>query len=61
MRKMMMNASPWLFFAGLIVVWAVVCRVFALPAYVLPAPSAIGAAFFDVEISRWLDHLWRVQ
>jgi NitT/TauT family transport system permease protein len=58
MRKMMMNASPWLFFAGLIVVWEVVCRVFALPAYVLPAPSAIGAAFFDVEISRWLDHLW---
>jgi NitT/TauT family transport system permease protein len=58
MRKMMMNASPWLFFAGLIVVWEVVCRVFALPAYVLPAPSAIGAAFFGVEISRWLDHLW---
>ncbi|KAA0694116.1 ABC transporter permease [Halopseudomonas laoshanensis] len=58
MRKMMMNASPWLFFAGLIVLWEVVCRVFELPAYVLPAPSAIGAAFFEVEMIRWLDHLW---
>lgn len=58
MRKMMMNASPWLFFAGLIVLWEVVCRLFALPAYVLPAPSAIGAAFFEVEMARWLDHLW---
>tara|TARA_R110000822_G_scaffold49716_18_gene130356 strand:+ start:5284 stop:6063 length:780 start_codon:yes stop_codon:yes gene_type:complete len=58
MRKMMMNASPWLFFAGLIVLWEVVCRVFALPAYVLPAPSAIGVAFFEVEMVRWLDHLW---
>lgn len=58
MRKMMMNASPWLFFAGLILIWELVCQVFELPAYVLPAPSAIGLAFFDVELSRWLDHLW---
>ncbi|WP_022962176.1 ABC transporter permease [Halopseudomonas pelagia] len=58
MRKMMMNASPWLFFTGLILLWELVCQLFELPAYVLPAPSAIGAAFFEVEMSRWLDHLW---
>ena len=58
MHKVMLSFSPWLFFVGLIALWELVCRVAELPTYVLPAPTAIGAAFFEVEMSRWLDHLW---
>jgi len=53
-----MVAAPWLFFVALIGFWELVCQVFSLPAYVLPAPSAIVEAFFKVEISRWFTHLW---
>ena len=57
-RALLLNLSPWLFFVGLIVLWELVCRIFELPTYVLPAPSEIGKAFFDVEFSRWMMHLW---
>ena len=57
-RALLLNLSPWLFFVGLIVLWELVCRVFSLPNYVLPAPTAIFSAFFDVEFSRWMMHLW---
>ena len=57
-RALLLNLSPWLFFVGLILLWELVCRVFELPTYVLPAPSEIGKAFFDVEFSRWMMHLW---
>ena len=43
-RALLLNLSPWLFFIGLIVLWELVCRVFELPTYVLPAPSEIGKA-----------------
>jgi NitT/TauT family transport system permease protein len=29
-----------------------------VPKYKLPSPSAIISAFFDVEFSRWMTHLW---
>jgi NitT/TauT family transport system permease protein len=57
-RAVLMVAAPWLFFVALIGFWELVCQVFSLPAYVLPAPSAIVEAFFKVEISRWFTHLW---
>ncbi|MGM0570260.1 ABC transporter permease [Marinobacter sp.] len=57
-KVILMGASPWMFFVGLILLWELVCRAFALPAYVLPAPSVIVEAFFKVEFSRWLTHLW---
>lgn len=56
--RFLLTAAPWLFFLALILLWELVCRVFSLPAYVLPAPSAIVEAFFNVEMSRWLTHLW---
>ena len=46
-RALLLNLSPWLFFVGLILLWELVCRVFE-----------IGKAFFDVEFSRWMMHLW---
>ncbi len=58
LRSLALHIAPWLFFAGLILLWELVVRLAELPVYVLPAPSAIFAAFFEVEASRWLGHLW---
>ena len=58
LRRVLLGASPWLFFVALIAVWEVGCRLFSVPAYILPAPSVILNAFFDVEFSRWMQHLW---
>lgn len=57
-RRLVLAAAPWLFFVALILLWELVCRAFSLPEYVLPAPSAIVDAFFKVEFSRWMTHLW---
>lgn len=50
--------APGLFFIGLVLLWELVCRFGNVPNYILPSPSAIFTAFFDVEFSRWLTHLW---
>lgn len=57
-RRLLMPGAPWLFFVGLILLWELLCRLADLPTYVLPAPSVIIQAFFEVEFSRWLEHLW---
>ena len=56
--RSLLTAAPWLFFVVLILLWELVCQGFSLPAYVLPAPSAIVEAFFNVEMTRWFTHLW---
>ena len=56
--RSLLTAAPWLFFVALVLLWELVCQGFSLPAYVLPAPSAIVEAFFNVEMSRWFTHLW---
>ncbi|MGO3740497.1 MAG: ABC transporter permease [Marinomonas foliarum] len=50
--------APGLFFIGLVLLWELICRFGNVPNYILPSPSAIFMAFFDVEFSRWLTHLW---
>ncbi|WP_111496110.1 MULTISPECIES: ABC transporter permease [Marinobacter] len=57
-RQPLMRVAPGLFFVGLILAWELVCRLAQLPAFVLPAPSAIFQAFLDVDFSRWMTHLW---
>lgn len=57
-RASLLMAAPWVFFVALILLWELVCQVFSLPEYVLPAPTAIVDAFFKVEMSRWFTHLW---
>ncbi len=52
------RALPGLTLLSLIPLWEIACRVFEIPAFVLPSPSAIAGAFADVEMSRWLGHLW---
>lgn len=50
--------APALFFIGLVLLWEFICVVGEVPNYILPAPSVIVSAFFDVEFSRWMGHLW---
>lgn len=37
--------APWLLLAVVLIAWETACRAFALPAYLLPAPSAVAQAF----------------
>ncbi|MDC0612334.1 ABC transporter permease [Vibrio sp.] len=50
--------APVIFFVLLLLAWEFICRVGSVPSYILPSPSAIVDAFFNVPITRWLDHLW---
>jgi NitT/TauT family transport system permease protein len=45
MNKQIENAAPWLFVVGLFVFWELACRLLSVPTIILPAPSAIFAAF----------------
>ncbi|MAA63387.1 MAG: ABC transporter permease [Alteromonadaceae bacterium] len=58
LQRQLFKFAPGLFFVGLVVLWEAFCRLAALPAFVLPSPTAIVNAFFDVEFSRWMEHLW---
>lgn len=46
-----------IFFICLIVIWELICRLTEVPSYILPSPSSIVSAFFNVEFSRWMTHL----
>lgn len=50
--------APALFFISLVALWELICQLGNVPNYILPSPSAIISAFFDVEFSRWMTHLW---
>lgn len=41
-RRRLEAALPWLVMAGLFLAWEIGCRAFAVPAFLLPAPSAIA-------------------
>lgn len=45
-------------FVLLILIWEASCRIFAIPPFVLPAPTRIIGGFDAVDTSRWLDHVW---
>src|SRR6266576_495025 len=44
MSTMLERLSPWLFTVGIFVLWELVCRVFKVDTFVLPAPSQIFQA-----------------
>lgn len=50
--------SPVIFFISVVLLWELVCRLGNVPSYVLPSPSGIVKAFFEVQFSRWMIHLW---
>jgi NitT/TauT family transport system permease protein len=43
----MIRLSPWLFTIVLFVVWEAACRLFKIPTFFLPPPSAIAQAFVE--------------
>src|SRR5258707_11892549 len=49
--------APPLAFIALIVIWEAACRAFHIPSFLLPAPSAIVVAGFDIPIAVWLGHI----
>ena len=54
----MPGALPLLTFAIILALWELATRAFAIPSFLLPAPSRIVAGFGSVEPARWLEHLW---
>jgi NitT/TauT family transport system permease protein len=57
LRRLFDLFSAPLFFAALIASWELVCRIFAIPSFLLPAPSAILAAGVAIPASQWLGHV----
>ncbi|HEX6142047.1 MAG TPA: ABC transporter permease [Geminicoccaceae bacterium] len=41
------TAAPWLATLGLLVVWELACRVFQIPEFILPTPSASFVALYE--------------
>jgi NitT/TauT family transport system permease protein len=52
------RALPALTFLAILLLWELCCRVFEIPGFLLPAPSAIAVAAADFPLSQWLGHLW---
>ena len=50
--------APPLFFIGLVLVWEGATRLFSIPSFLLPAPSAIIEAALNTPATVWLGHLW---
>lgn len=45
-------------FVAIIAVWEISCHLFAIPSFVLPAPSRIFGGFGSIDVLRWLEHVW---
>lgn len=45
-------------FVAIIAVWEISCHLFAIPSFVLPAPSRIMGGFGSIDVLRWLEHVW---
>lgn len=52
-RRNVERALPWIVVIGLFVVWETACRIFAIPNFILPAPSEIFEAIW-----RWRNAIW---
>lgn len=47
MRRILDHLAPWALVTALLAGWEVACRIMELPAYLLPAPSAVAAAIVE--------------
>ena len=50
--------APAAAFIVLILVWESAVRFFAIPSFLLPAPSAIARAMVSIPLQVWLGHIW---
>ncbi len=51
-------ALPLFTFLSVLILWEVGTRAFAVPSYILPAPSRIATGFGAVNLARWIEHIW---
>lgn len=54
-------AMPWLFMAGMLIIWELSCIIFAIPEIILPRPSkilAVSIQRFDILLRFCLETLW---
>jgi NitT/TauT family transport system permease protein len=52
------RAAPLLLLVAIVILWEVGCRVFKIPTFLLPSPSAIFSAAGDQAATTWLSHIW---
>ena len=50
--------APALTFVAILLLWEGACRLFHIPSFLLPSPSAIVLAGFNVPLTLWLSHIW---
>jgi NitT/TauT family transport system permease protein len=49
--------APTAAFVVLVVIWEAACRLFAIPSFLLPSPSAIVRAGLEISAAQWLGHI----
>ena len=49
--------APTAAFVVLVVIWEAACRVFAIPSFLFPSPSAIVNAGLEISAAQWLGHI----
>jgi NitT/TauT family transport system permease protein len=57
-KELIIRLSPWLFTIGLVVIWEAVCRLFDIPVFFLPPPTAIADAFVEFWRPIWRNSLF---
>ena len=58
MHSLLDRATPALFAGGVLLAWEAACRVFVIPQYLLPAPTAIVQAAFAYPALAWAASIW---
>jgi NitT/TauT family transport system permease protein len=57
-RRISYQLAPWVVAIGVLALWEGACRLFKVPAFVLPAPSAIAGAFMQYQKAIYINSLW---
>ncbi|MFT4173467.1 MAG: ABC transporter permease [Rhodocyclaceae bacterium] len=58
MKALLDRFAPVLAFVLVLLLWEVGCRLFKVPVFVLPPPSAILVATTELGIGRWAEHVF---
>jgi NitT/TauT family transport system permease protein len=58
MKAFLDRHASALAFIAVLLMWELVCRVFTIPVFVLPAPSVIVVAAAELGVMRWAEHLF---
>ncbi|WP_228462239.1 ABC transporter permease [Alloalcanivorax profundimaris] len=56
--KVLDRGAPLFASLLLLLIWELACRLFQVPAYLLPTPSAIVQGALAVALESWLGHIW---